>query len=39
MQAEKEGINLCENTAGANFKFQVKNKIEIVILNYDSKSF
>ena len=38
MEAEKEGIILCENTAGADFKFQVK-KIEIVILNYDSKSF
>ena len=24
MQAEKEGIILCENTAGADFKFQVK---------------
>ena len=24
MQAEKEGIILCENRAGADFKFQVK---------------
>ena len=38
MQAEKEGVILCENIAGADFKFQEK-KIKMPFENYDSDTF